>query len=80
MSVSEKARRNILVIEIPRDELAFRIATACVGLIPIGGNGAKEALDEIRSLRPDLADAFYSAADAAVEFFHECLTSGSQPS
>lgn len=72
-SVAEKARKTVLAIEISRDELAFRIAACCVGARPVAGTGAKEALDQLRAIRPDMVDGFYAAADSAVLFMRECI-------
>lgn len=80
MSATEKARRNILMIEIPRDELACRIAEKCIGLKRPAGKSGSEALAQLQGEFPDMVDAWMRAADAAVLFFHECIDAGRQPS
>jgi hypothetical protein len=86
MSAAAKAKRTLLGIEIPRDELALRIAQGALGMKAPAGTNAKQALDEMDRLfggdpmRPDLGEGFRLAADQAVLFFHECINAGRQPS
>lgn len=86
MSPADKAKRTVIGIEIPRDELALRIAMPCTQMRPIGPVNATEALDAMNSLgitpgmSKAMGDTFRDAADAAVRYFHECVNAGRQPS
>lgn len=75
-----KAKRTLLGIEIPRDELALRIAIQCLSMRPPAGLTATEALNQLAATRSDIIDGFRRAADASVLFFHECIEAGKQPS
>lgn len=81
---ADKARKTVLalVLEIPRDELALRIAMPCIGMRPNVPVNATEALDKMDALGgPVLMGAsFRRAADAAVQYFHECVNAGREPS
>jgi hypothetical protein len=79
---AEKAKRTLLGIEIPRDELALRIAQPCLGMRAPAGTDAAKALDEMDALGgPVLMGAsFRRAADAAVAYFHERINEARQPS
>ena len=78
-----KAKRHLIGIEIPRDELALRIAEQCIGLrVPAGAN-AGDVLDQMDREHPlpiAMGAGFRRAAVAAVLFFHECIEAGRQPS
>lgn len=78
----EKAKRTLLGIEIPRDELALRIAQPCLGMIAPPGTDATQALDDMDATGGPvlMGRGFRRAADAAVLYFHECIKAGSQPS
>ncbi|MDR6851036.1 hypothetical protein J2Y54_000529 [Sphingomonas sp. BE123] len=80
---AEKAKRTLLGIEIPRDELAFRIAQRCLGLNAPAGTNATDALNNM-NMHPGagngMGEGFRSAADAAVLYFYECINAGRQPS
>lgn len=78
----DKAKRTLLNIEIPRDELALRIAQPCLGMIAADGTDATKALDDMDALGgPVLMGAsFRRSADAAVAYFHECINAGRRPS
>lgn len=82
MSAAEKAKRTLLGIEIPRDELALRIAMPCIGARFSGGISATEALDQMNNMGGALpmGDTFRKAADAAVLYFHEQINAARQPS
>lgn len=80
MSVAEKARRKVLAVEIPRDELACRIAEKCIGMRRPNGASGTEALEQLMGEYPGMVAAWKAAADAAVMFFHECVNAGKQPS
>ncbi|WP_446653068.1 hypothetical protein [Blastomonas sp.] len=82
MSASENAKQTLLIIEIPRDELAFRIAQKCIGATAPLGTNATQALDEMDKMGGVLpmGESFRRAADAAVIYVHECLNAGRQPS
>jgi hypothetical protein len=75
-----KAKRTLLGIEIPRDELAFRIMCAAIGAKPPAGMTASEAIADADRLNPGMAAIFRHQADVAVLFFHECITAARQPS
>jgi hypothetical protein len=80
MTTAAKAKRTLIGIEIPRDELAIRIAEAAMGMRrPIGATTA-EAFAQIEQIDPGQADRWRAAADRAVLFFHECINAGRQPS
>lgn len=82
MTAAQKAKRTLLNVEIPRDELAFRIAQKCIGAVaPLGTNSTK-ALDDMDKMAGALpmGETFRRAADAAVVYFHECVNAGQQPS
>lgn len=76
----------VLAVEIPRDELAVRIAIACTQMRPKAGLSASDALDEmngvgiIPGMTRAMGDTFRDAADAAVLYLRECITAGAQPS
>lgn len=74
------ARRTMLAIEIPRDELAVRIAIPVIGARPREGASAAEALEQMNQIVPGMAAHFRAAADAAVIYFHECIDVARQPS
>jgi len=78
--VTDAAKRKLLLIEIPRDELALRMLRAAIGARPPAGLTAAEALDDADRLNPGLAANFRRQADAAVLYFHECVDAGRQPS
>jgi hypothetical protein len=83
MTPLDKAKRTLALIEIPRDELALRIAIECTGVRPPADVTATEALNQLDrefSLPFPMGDSFRRAADAAVMFFHECVNAGRQPS
>ncbi len=75
-----KAKSTMLAIEIPRDELAVRIAIPVIGARPREGASAAEALDQMNQTVPGMAANFRAAADAAVIYFHECINAARQPS
>lgn len=81
MSAANKAKRTLL-IEIPRDELALRIAEPCIGAIYTGDKSATEALDEMNKMGGPvpMGESFRRAADAAVFYFYQCINEGKQPS
>lgn len=82
MNAAQKAKQTLLNVEIPRDELAFRIAQKCVGAIAPRGTNATKALDDMDKLGGALpmGKSFRCAADAAVIYFRECVNAGRQPS
>lgn len=85
MSAAEKARKTVLGIEIPRDELALRIGIACTGVRPPIGTKASDALDQMNEMAaypgvPAMGDSFRRAADVAVLYFHERINAARQPS
>jgi len=75
-----KAKRTLLGIEIPRDELALAMLKAAIGAKPPAGMNAAQALADADQLNPGLADNFRKQADAAVLFFHACINAARQPS
>lgn len=75
-----KAKRRLIGIEIPRDELALRIAAPCIGAHPPAGTDASAALDQMDRVHAGMGSGFRRAADAAVLYFHECIQAGVQPS
>lgn len=79
---AEKAKRTLLGIEIPRDELALRIAQPCIGMTAAAGTDATKALDDMDAIGGPvpMGTSFRRAADAAVRYFHECIEAGRQPS
>lgn len=84
MSAIAKAKRTVVMVEIPRDELALRIGAKCIGLIPPPDVDATAALNEM-NVHPGasgdgMGEGFRRAADAAVKYFHECVNAGAQPS
>lgn len=86
MSGAEKARRTLLGVEIPRDELALQIARGCIGLIPPAGTNASKVLDDMDRMAtldpamPRMGQGFRRAADLAVLYFHERINAARQPS
>lgn len=83
MSAADKAKRTVVMIEIPRDELALRIAEQCLGMKAPAGTDPGEALDAMDRVNPvpvPMGTSFRHAADAAVLFFHQCVDAGRQPS
>jgi hypothetical protein len=79
MSRAAKAKSMVLAVEIPRHELACRIAEASIGLKRPPGVTAIEALAQLRAVEPDTVASFYRVADRAVLFFHECVNAGKAP-
>lgn len=77
---AEKAKRTLLGVEIPRDELALRLLKVAIGASPPAGMSAGDALADADRLNPGLAATFRAQADAAVLFFWECIKAGSEPS
>jgi len=81
---AEKAKRTVLGIEIPRDELALRIMIACTGARPPVGTKASDALAELNALNVDggmpMGNTFRAGADAAVQYLYECINAARQPS
>jgi hypothetical protein len=77
---ADKAKRTLIGIEIPRDELALRIAQPCLGMVAKPGTDASTALDDMDRIHAGMGSGFRRAADAAVLYFHECIQSGRQPS
>lgn len=86
MSAVDKAKRKLIGIEIPRDELAMRIAQSVIGIMPPTGVTATRALDDMDRFGavapgcPPMGGGFRKAADAAVLYFHQCIQAGTQPS
>lgn len=76
----QKAKRTLIGIEIPRDELAVRIAEAAMGMLRPKGASAAEAFAQMDEIDPGQADRWRTAADRAVLYFHECINAGRQPS
>lgn len=77
---ADKAKRTILAIEIPRDELAFRIMQKAVGLVPPPGMTWQEAKAMAEAGQPGMWSIFVAQADAAVLYFYEVLNAARQPS
>ena len=79
---AETARKIILGVEIPRDELALRIAQPSTGMIAPAGTNATQALDAMNLFGDEypLGDGFRRAADAAVAYFAECVNAARVPS
>jgi hypothetical protein len=80
MSAPEKAKRTLLGIEIPRDELACRIAEASMGVLRPAGASVEQAFAQMDSIDPGQSERWKRAADRAVLYFHECINAGRQPS
>lgn len=80
MTQADKAKRTLLGIEIPRDELALRIAIQCIGMKPPQGMSATDALNALAKVDADMIDGFRRGADAAVLYFHERINDARQPS
>lgn len=80
MGAADKAKRTVIGIEIPRDELALRMLVAAIGAKPPAGQTATEALAGADRLNPGIASNFRRCADAAVAYFHECVNAARQPS
>ena len=85
-TAAEKAKRTLIGIEIPRDELALAIARGCIGLVPPDGSNATTVLNEMDAMfpvdpgMPKMGAGFRRAADLAVAYFHERINAGRQPS
>lgn len=79
----EEVKRSVLGIEIPRDELAFRIAQRCLGMNAPAGTNASDALDNMNMTRgasgDGMGEGFRRAADSAVLFFQECISTARRP-
>lgn len=75
----DRARANVLAVEIPRDELALVIGCGVLAVSPPPGTNATWALDEFNKAPipdpavPPVGQGFRNAADKAVAYFHECL-------
>jgi len=79
MTTADKAKRTILAIEIPRDELAFRIMQKAVGLVPPPGMTWQEAKAMAEAGQPGMWSIFVAQADAAALYFYEVLNAARQP-
>ncbi|WP_066723458.1 hypothetical protein [Sphingomonas pituitosa] len=80
MSQAEKIKRTLIGIEIPRDELACRLAEAAMGARrPLGATVA-QAFAQMDRIDPGQSRRWQAAADAAVLFFHERIKEARQPS
>lgn len=70
-------KRDVLAVEIDRDELAIRIAQVSMGVVKPPSISATEALDNMNKLalygEVKLGESFRLAAAAAVGYFHECI-------
>ena len=79
---ADKARKTVLAIEVPRDELALRIAEQCLDMIAPPGTNATDALDQM-CLTPgagrSMGASFRAAADAAMIYFYDCINAGKAP-
>ncbi|RSV15698.1 hypothetical protein CA235_07560 [Sphingomonas sp. ABOLF] len=80
MSIAEKAKKTVLSIEIPRDELACRLAEASMGVKRPVGATVSQAFAQMAIIDPGQPDRWRAAADAAVLYFHQCLNAARQPS
>lgn len=80
MMTPDKAKKTLLGIEIPRDELAVRMLEASIGAKRPAGMDAAAALVDMDKLNPGLASSMRAQADAAVLYFWDCIKAGSQPS
>lgn len=80
MRPAEKAKRTLLTIDIPRDELALRIAQPCLGMVAKPGTDPTQALDDMNRIHAGMGEGFRRAADAAVAYFHERINAGRHPS
>lgn len=82
MSAAKKAKRALLGIEIPRDELALRIAQPCLGMVAKPGTDATKAPDDMNKVGGPvlMGESFRRAADAAVLYFHERINAARQSS
>ncbi len=78
--IADKAKKTLLFLEIPRDELAVRIAEVAMGVKRPAGVSPDFALKTIDLLHPGQAQRWRKAADAAVVYFHECINAARQPS
>jgi len=81
--MSDETKRRLMMVEIPRDELALRIAQPCLGMIAPAGTDATKALDDmdrVPGAAVPMGQSFRLAADAAVAYFHECISKGQRPS
>lgn len=77
---ASKAKRTLLGIEIPRDELALRLLCAYASMTPPKGMTAAEAIADAERIAPGTTRTLYAQADAAVRYFHEAINAGRQPS
>lgn len=81
---AEKARKTLLGITIPRDELALRIAIGALGMTPPANLSATRILDDMDAMPPvpntlPMGEGFRRAADQAVLYFHERINAAKQP-
>jgi hypothetical protein len=77
---AEKAKKTLLGIEIPRDELACRLAEAAMGVKrPIGAT-VLEAFAQMDRVDPGQSARWRRAADAAVLYLHAQINAARQPS
>ncbi len=79
LTSTQKAKGHVkaLIAEIDPEELACRIAEACMGVKRPAGISPKAALDQID---PEAAIDFRKAARSAARYIAECIDSGNQPS
>lgn len=80
MTPADKAKRTLTLIEIPRDELACRIAEASMGLSRPLGFSVAQAFAQMDLVDPGQSARWRRAADRAVAYVHECIAAGVQPS
>jgi hypothetical protein len=73
IDTAAKAKRHLLGVEIPRDELAFRLMQAAIGTKPPPGTTAAEAMRDAEAFDPGMAESFRRQAEAAAVYFAECI-------
>jgi len=78
-------RKTTLVIELDAEELAFRIAQACLGMKAPPGTCARTALDAMDRIpqlepgAPNMGAGFRAAAQSSLEYLREQMQKGQRP-
>ena len=81
--MSEKLKKEMLLLEVDQDELAIVIGEAAMGVRRKPGTSAKDALDSMnREAQPGelgIGDGFRHAAMAAMLYFRAAIEKGLKP-
>lgn len=79
--MADRVKREMLALEIDRDELAIAIGEAAMGVKRRAGMSAADALNAMNEMSdpadgPLMGDGFRAAALAAMTVFHDAIKKG----